>query len=436
MPMGLGGLLLRVYLPFAAAYFLSYLYRTVNAVVGPVIAGELGLSAADLGLLTSAYFIMFALVQVPLGVALDRFGPRRVQACLLVTAAIGAAVFGLGGGMAQLVAGRVLIGLGVAAGLMGALKVITLWFPPAQWPLMNGALMAAGGLGSLMATAPAQAALGVMSWHALFFLLSGVTLAVAALLWRVVPERPGTVATGTLGEQVAAIGQILRSGYFWRLVPIFAFQQGTFIGVQTLWIGPWLRDVAGQDATTRGATMLAAAVAMTLGFLSSGFVAAALARRGVSHFVTATTTLALFAVATLGLAVLDLAALPAPFDSPLVWWCGFGFLGTYVIVYFPVLTQAFPLTLSGRVTTSMNFLMFSSVFLFQWGIGQVIDLWPRGADGGYDPAGYAWAFGLCAALQGAALLWLALWRARPLVATLAGDNASGKGDEPPGREAR
>ena len=404
--------MLRVYLPFAAAYFLSYLYRTVNAVVGPQIADELGLSAADLGLLTSAYFIMFAAVQLPLGLALDRYGPRRTQACLLLAAAAGAVVFGLGGGMTQLVVGRVLIGLGVAAGLMAALKVINLWFVPQHWPVMNGALMAAGGLGSLMATAPAQAALGVMSWHALFFGLSGVTLVVACVVWLVVPERAGTQAGGSFGDQVAAVGRIMRDRYFWRLVPIFAAQQGTFIGVQTLWIGPWLRDVAGQDAATRSVTMFWAAVAMTLGFLSSGFVAAGLARRGVSHFVTATAVLSVFAAVTGVLAWVDLGTLPFPFGAPVLWWGLFGFLGTYIIVYFPVLTQAFALDLSGRVTTSMNFLMFSSVFLAQWGIGRVIDLWPRTAAGGYDPAGYGWAFGLCAGAQGAALLWLAVWRGR------------------------
>lgn len=416
VPLSIGRLLLVVYLPFAAAYFLSYLYRTVNAVVGPVIAAELALSAGDLGLLTSAYFIMFAAIQLPLGVALDRFGPRRVQACLLLVAAVGAAVFGLGDSMAQLVAGRMLIGLGVAAGLMAALKAITLWFRAAHWPVMNGALMAAGGLGSLMATAPAQAALGVMHWHGLFFVLSGATVGVAALLWLVVPEQPGTAARGSLGQQLAVIRRIMRDGYFWRLLPLVAFQQASFIGIQTLWIGPWLRDVAGQDPAARGATMFWAAVAMTLGFLSSGVVASALARRGVSHFITATSALVLFAGCTAGIALLDLAALPGWLGSPLLWWCGFGFLGTYMIVYFPVLTQAFPLELSGRVTTSLNFLMFSTVFLAQWGIGRVLDFWPRTAAGGYDPAGYALAFGTCAAMQGAALLWLLLWRAQPLTA--------------------
>jgi MFS family permease len=407
--LALPALLARVYLPFAAAYFLSYLFRTVNAVVGPVIAAELGLTAADLGLLTSAYFIMFAAVQLPLGLALDRYGPRRTQAVLLLFAAAGAAVFGLGGSMAELVAGRVLIGLGVAAGLMGALKVINLWFRAEHWPLMNGVLMAAGGLGSLVATAPAQAALGVMSWHALFFWLSGATLAVSAFIYLVVPERAGTAARGTLGEQIGAVGMILRTPYFWRLAPVASVQQASFIGIQTLWIGPWLRDVAGEDAATRSTSMLFVAVAMTAGFLSSGIVAGMLARRGVSNFATSTGAIVLFAVILVVLAFGG-AAVPG---GVLAWWCAFAFLGTYVIVYYPVLTQAFPLELSGRVTTSLNFLMFSTVFLAQWGIGVVIDLWPRTAAGGYDPAGYAAAFGLCAGLMVLSLAWLALFRVKP-----------------------
>lgn len=413
-PIGIGSLMLRVYLPFAAAYFLSYLYRTVNSVVGPLIVDELRLSATDLGLLTSSYFIMFSLIQVPMGVALDRFGPRRVQAALLVVAAAGAALFGLGGSMAELVVGRMLIGLGVAAGLMGALKVITLWFRAEHWPLMNGMLMAAGGLGSLVATAPTQAALDVMSWHSVFFVLSGLTLTAAAGLYMVVPEKPGARATGTLGEQLQAVGAIMRDAFFWRLLPMFACQQATFIGVQTLWIGPWLRDVAGENAAARGVTMFWAAVAMTLGFLSSGLVAGLFARLGISNFATATSILSVFIVVTMALATVSLDMLPVSASLPL--WCAFGFLGTYVIVYFPVLTKAFPLALSGRVTTSVNFLMFSTVFATQWGIGRVLDLFPRTSSGGYAPAGYAAAFGLLAALQLAATIWLLASRAIPLTA--------------------
>lgn len=410
--LGALSLFLRVYLPFAGAYFLSYLYRTVNAVVGPLIAVDLNLTAGDLGLLSSAYFIMFAAVQLPLGIALDRFGPRRVQTVLLFVAAIGAALFGLGLSMTELVVGRMLIGLGVSAGLMGSLKIITLWFPPAQWPLMNGLLMAAGGLGSLMATAPSQAALGVMTWHSLFFWLSGITVGVAVMVWLVVPEKPAQTATGTLGEQIQAVGRIMRDRYFWRILPAFTFQQAGFIGIQTLWIGPWLRDVAGQDPAARGQTMLLTALAMTAGFLTSGMVAGALRRAGIGNAAIVTASLLLFMVFSGGLAAASLGI--DIFIPHVVLWCGFAFLGTYSILYFPILTAAFPVELSGRVTTSCNFIMFSTVFLAQWGIGRVLDFWPRSATGGYAPEGYAISFAALIGLQLLAMLWQLVSSARPL----------------------
>ena len=410
--LGPRALFLRVYLPFAGAYFLSYLYRTVNAVVGPVIAEDLQLSASDLGLLSAAYFIMFSAIQLPLGIALDRFGPRRVQTCLLLVAALGAALFGLGTSLPELAFGRVLIGLGVSAGLMGSLKIITLWFPAPQWPLMNGLLMAAGGLGSLTATAPSQAALGIMSWHSLFFWLSGITVGVASLVWLAAPEKPAPAVTDSWGTQIQAVGRIARDGYFWRILPVFAMQQASFISVQTLWVGPWLRDVVGQDAGTRATSMLLIALAMTLGFLTSGMASGLLRRAGLSNTATANGAMIIFLVCSIGLAV---ASMGISVGVPvLAVWCVFAFFGTYSILYFPVLTAAFPVDLSGRVTTSANFIMFGMIFFLQWGIGRVLDFWPRTATGGYAPDGYAISFLVLTVYQVLGLGWLFLSRARPL----------------------
>ncbi len=406
-------LFLRVYLPFAGAYFLSYLYRTVNVVVGPVIAGELQLSASDLGLLSAAYFIMFAAIQLPLGIALDRFGPRRVQTGLLLIAALGACLFGLGGTLVELTLGRMLIGLGVAAGLMGSLKIITLWFPARQWPLMNGLLMAAGGLGSLMATAPAQAALDIMSWPALFFWLSGITVGVACLIWLVVPEKPAPPVIDDWGTQIRAVGRIARDGFFWRILPVFAIQMASFISVQTLWVGPWLRDVAGQNATTRASSMLLIALAMTAGFLTSGIISGLLRRIGLSNTASANAAMLLFLACSVGLAAASAGIATGIPILPL--WCAFAFLGTYSILYFPILTTAFPLELSGRVTTSANFAMFGMVFFIQWGIGSMLDFWPRTAIGGYAPDGYAISFLVLCGYQAAGLAWLFVSRARPLL---------------------
>jgi MFS family permease len=117
---------LSVFLPFVAAYFFSYAYRSINAVIAPDLTAAFSLSAAQLGLLTSVYFLAFAAFQIPVGILLDRFGPRRTNASLLLAAASGALVFALSQGVPALLAGRALIGLGVSACLMSSSKAFTL----------------------------------------------------------------------------------------------------------------------------------------------------------------------------------------------------------------------------------------------------------------------------------------------------------------------
>src|ERR1700694_5203953 len=113
---------LKVLPPFALGYFLTYLLRAVNAVVAPDLVAEIGLDAAELGLLTAAYLGAFALFQLPLGVLLDRYGPRRVQVALLGVAAFGCLLFAFGRNALMLTAARALIGLGFCGGLMGGFK--------------------------------------------------------------------------------------------------------------------------------------------------------------------------------------------------------------------------------------------------------------------------------------------------------------------------
>ncbi|HEY9163908.1 MAG TPA: MFS transporter, partial [Magnetovibrio sp.] len=152
---------LRIVLPFALGYFLSYLYRAVNAVLAPDLVAEIGLDASALGLLTAAYFLTFAAFQLPLGILLDRYGPRRVEAMLLIVAATGAALFAWAPNADVLIIARAMIGLGVSACLMAAFKAYVMWFPLERLALVNGIHLTAGGLGALMATAPVEALLGV-----------------------------------------------------------------------------------------------------------------------------------------------------------------------------------------------------------------------------------------------------------------------------------
>jgi len=405
-------LLLQVFLPFAFAYFLSYIFRGVNAVIFPYLERDIGITAADLGLLTSAFFLFFALIQPLQGVALDRYGPRKVQTVLLLVAALGSALFGLCSSFAELIVARVLIGIGFAGGLMAAIKIFTLWYPPRQWGLVTGFHMMAGGAGSMAATLPVQWSLSMTSWQGLFFWLAGICLATAVILFAVVPEhQPSTGHRDSLREQFRVTGIVLTDGFYWRLQPLMAVQQLAFIGSISLWIGPWLRDVGGiVDKDMRADIQLSATAVMTLGFASSGVITAFCRRFGVSNFTSVGVTSLLFALVCGWIAFL-------PPIHPLLPWALFGFLGAAVIQYLPVMVASFPASYAGRVTTSSNLVVFLVIFAGQWGMGKVVDLWPRTA-AGYAPEGYTWAFGALFILQLAGLAWLLLSRGRPMARAL------------------
>ncbi|HJQ57515.1 MAG TPA: MFS transporter, partial [Vineibacter sp.] len=320
---------------------------------------------------------------------------------------------GFAASVAGLAGGRALIGLGVAGGLMAAIKAITLWYPPQRWPLMIGLHMMAGGLGSLAATHPVEAALGLAGWRHVFFGLGALTVAISAMLFLVVPERRVIAATVPVGAQFRAVGHIMRDGYFWRLTPLVALQQASFFAFQSLWAGPWLRDVVGFDRAAATGQLFWMAVGMTLGFVTTGWAAGVLAQRGVPYIVSANLTGAVFMVVNASLIFTDLwRGASAPQVTALM--LAFGFLGTIAIVYFTPLQQAFPFELSGRATTSMNFIVFPAVLVGQWGQGQILDLWPKTASG-YAPEGYAVTQLVFVALQIVSLLWILLSPARPAI---------------------
>ena len=188
-------LILRVFLPFTIGYYLSYLFRTISAVTAEPLTAEFSLSPSSLGLLTSAYFLTFAAAQLPIGVYLDRYGPRQVQAVLLVIAAGGAALFGASDGFLSLLAGRALIGLGVATALAAGLKATVLWFPKERVALVNGWMVMLGALGAVTATAPSEWLLAWIGWRGLFEWLAMATAVAAGAVYLLVPEAPSSPST-------------------------------------------------------------------------------------------------------------------------------------------------------------------------------------------------------------------------------------------------
>ena len=404
---------LRIYFPFAAGYLLSYLFRTVNAVISPELVRDLTLDPSALGLLTSAYFLAFGAAQIPVGMLLDRFGPRRVEPVLLSIAATGALLFACADSLPALAFARAVIGLGVCACLMAPLKAIAAWYPPERLGSLAGWIMVAGGLGALAATTPLELALRVTGWRNIFVALAVTTFAVALFIaWRV-PDIPKPVHATGFRAQWAGVSAVFRHPRFWWIAPLGAFCMGSFFAIQGLWAVPWLMEVEGETRSGAARHLLFMSVAILLGFVSLGLFGTRLAARGVHarH---------IFSLG-FGLAVVALAAIFLRLPGGYVWWTLYG-LGTSVnVLAFAVLNEGFGRDLAGRSNTALNLMMFGGSFLMQWGIGVVAEIARRGMS--LDEAGgMRVAFGVALAGNIVTYAWFARgWRrfASPHVAAQA-----------------
>jgi len=398
-------ILLRVTLPFLAGYLVSYIYRQVNAVIGPDIARELGLSAAGLGLLSGIYFFSFALFQLPLGVLLDRYGPRRVNATLLLIAAAGGAWFALGQSAAELTAARALIGLGVSGCLMAAFSAFALWYPAERIATMNGVAFASGMLGALIATVPLEMLLRVLNWREVFVGIVAVTVAVSLLIFFAVPERTAARRGETLAEQWRGFARIARDAGFWRAALCIGASQSAAVSLATLWVATWLRDIGGYSPAEVARALLAFAIAMLVGYIGFGRAADVLVRRGRS-------TLPLLAggvaAASLSLGLIALGVR----TGALALWCLFFGCATAVVLSYSIFSRRYPKEMVGRVNTALNTFVFVGMFSGQWAVGLLLNLWPQTATG-YAPEAYGWALGALWIVQFAVLAWL--WSGRRLL---------------------
>ena len=372
--------------------------------LGPRLAGEFSLSAADLGFLTGAYFLSFGLFQIPLGVLLDRFGPRRTNAVLLLVGAAGALAFAHAASFQELVLGRTLIGFGVSACLMASIQAFVLWFPPERTSTMIAIAFSVGGLGAITASSPLEAALGHFDWREIFNALAAFTVALSLVFFLWVPEHPRVSGPVRVREQLGGLLRIARDAAFWRVALAIGANQCAVVGLFTLWITAWLRDVAGYDAAAAARTLAGVALAFIAGYLAFGRLGDAWTRRGRS-------LLPLFAGGVAGaLACLGLITCGVTL-APFLVWAGLVFCGAGASLAHTIATRRYPRDMAGRVNTALNTFTFVGIFLGQWASGALLALWPPTATG-YDPRGYFYAFGALWLVQAAGLAWL--WSGRRL----------------------
>jgi len=400
----------RVTLPLAGVNFVNQASRTVVATIGPLLAVEYALSAGQLGLLAAVFFVAYAAAQLPLGLAMDLFGPRRVQGCMALVAAVGFLLCAASPGPVWLGLGRMITGFGIAGALIALLKAHTQWLPRSAVAGATGLAIFLGAMGGLAATLPLQALLPLIGWRGGFLLLAGLATAMSLWVWLSVPDAPPGAAVPQrrhLLVEIAEIGRIFPHPVFVRLVPAIALLSALNFSWQGLWSGPWLRDVGGLDDTVRATVLMVYAIGLSTGSLVMGRLSSHLQHRGGDPMLVPFLAMG-------GIAVMQLVLILHPFaDAWLLGlgWYLFAFFGAAGPVGYAAVGQSFGPQLAGRVATAINGSMLALVFVLQTLIGQILDLWPRNATGGWDSAGYGWAMAMTLMLQAGTTAW-AVWRRR------------------------
>lgn len=393
-----------VFVPYALGHYISCLLRTVNAVLAPQLVAAAALSPGELGLLTSAYFFAFAIAQLPVGIALDRFGPRLVQFPMLLLAALGTLAFAGSHDFAQMLCARTLMGLGLAGCFMAAVKAISTWIAPAKLPSVQGCLIAAGGLGAASSTLPVRLFLQHADWRWLFIMLAAACAVIGLLILLLAPTPPSS-ARKPFGPGVLA--EVYRHTAFRETAALVLVPHTVFFGIQGLWVGRWLTDVGRLPEQGVAWLLYLGMAAVIFGAIAVGMVTEWAAKKGVDTITVAAVGVALFVIVQCGFV--------------LGWRPSFALLsvlftliGTITGIEYTIVAQAMPPSLTGRAATALNLLIFTGAFAVQAGFGQVVGLWQPDALQRYPAVAYQAAFLLLVLLQLPGLAWFVRRRRRPL----------------------
>lgn len=361
-----GRLAVRMFLVFAWAYMLSYAFRSINAIIAQPLMQELGLSASELGLLASAYMLSFAAMQLPVGVMLDRYGPRRVEMVLVLFAALGAGIFACADSFLGLWVGRAMIGLGVSACLMAAVKAYSLYFRPHMQAAMSSWMLVAGSMGALAVTTPVQAMLPTWGWRGVFGLASVLCVLASLALCLCLPKLFKPQKTQSLSGMMQGFSVVLKHPHFWRVVPLAAIIQGGFLAFSGLWIGPWLTHVEGLSGSEAAQSLFWFSFVLMCGYLCLGWLTRHVAKRGGDE--------GLIMAIGMGLSLLMFAVqIGLGADAHLWGWLVYVVFVSSGIMTYAICNKPFPAALTGRSSTALNLMIFIGAFSIQWGIGLGID---------------------------------------------------------------
>ncbi len=398
-----GTFALRIFLCFAFAYFMSYAFRTINVVIAPDLVRDLQISNADLGLLSSAYFIGFGMTQIPLGLALDRFGPRITEFWVMSLTVIGAIIFALAENFTTLVMARALIGMGVSACLMAAFSGFRAWYAPEQQGQLASAMLVFGTAGALASTWPVHMVTPYIGWRGVFIVLAGLSFLAMLILYFGLPVRKRNGLEKSKSSEAnlswKSYKPILTNPFFWRILPLGTFCYGGFIAIQTLWFGPWLIEVMNYPPSQAAQIVFGFNTVLMLAYLFNAWILPKIARKGIDTMRYMTWMVG---------ASMLMQAGSYFWQTPFVWiwWYLFAITCASFVLAQSIIVLYFPKHYSGRVSTTYNLTLFIGAFIVQWGIGHLLDLGI--ALGWNKTSAYDLALAVFLAIQIAGFIWFLL----------------------------
>jgi len=374
-------------------FFLSQFYRVSNAVIAPQLLNDLLIDTRGLGLLSASFFYAFALTQIPIGLLLDKIGPRSMMTTLSAMGIFGAIIFSWAESMTLGVIGRVLLGVGMACNLMGTYKLLTLWFSPKAFATLAGIVVALGTAGNMVATTPLVVLVNQMGWRSSFQLIAAINLVLIFLFYFIVRDRPpqgdsdSPVTSLNTRQAFANIQKLFKQKDYWIISFATFARYGIFAAFQALWAGPYLMEVMGYSALTTGNLILLLNVGMILGAPCWGTLSDRLFNTRKWIIIAGTIAIVL--------TIVILALIPPGTALSVVslLFFGLGFFNATGLLMYPHIKELMPLEMSGTAMTGINFFTMIGPAVFLQGLGILMQtLYPDASRG---PEAFNAAFMVC-----------------------------------------
>ena len=358
-----------IFCVFAFGFFISNLLRSITATLTPVLTSEFDLSAGNLGLLAGGYFLGFSLMQIPAGLLLDKYGPKKVVAYLLLIALISTISFAFAKSFTGLLISRFFIGVGVSACLMGPLTGYRVWFEDKYQQRANSWMLMVASFGFVISTLPVQILLPMIGWRSIFLIISILILLSIVLILVFAPSWNNNVQNQNIqsAESTGRLSDVWKNKFFISLIPLAFLNYGGVQAIQTLWAGPWMLNVAGYSPLESATGLFWINIIMLFAFMFWGYILPKFSSLGIDSMKIVKIGLPISYIVLFCIIIMGQKAGAMMFTLYI--------LSSIVLsLTQPALALSFPHNLAGKSLTSLNVFIHSGTFFVQWGIGLLIDL--------------------------------------------------------------